>query len=125
MLTQKIENWESEKIEEDMESYDWNRSRSREAFLSLAKWSNRGDYAESGGTNGDANDESVVIAETRFAENDVDAYKDAVSELFNKGSYASASELVSPTTAICRTATRRQVRFSFIRYRLFFFQEKL
>lgn len=83
----KTENWESEKVEEDMESYDWSRSRSRRSFLSLVKWRNRAADTANGETPniGDAIDEGTLAADSRFTRNDVDAYKNAVSELFNRG----------------------------------------
>lgn len=72
------EHWESEKVEEDMESYDWNRSRSRQALLAYVEWCKR--------RNGDgtADAASSSSSEDHVSQN-FDEYKNAVDDLFNKG----------------------------------------
>jgi small subunit ribosomal protein S35 len=70
LLFQKIEPWESEKSEADMEYYDWDASRSRKSVMGLLSWQP------------DQNAEESSIDDIQL---DLKAYKEAVSNIMNEG----------------------------------------
>jgi hypothetical protein len=67
---QKIEPWEREKCEADMEYYDWDASMSRKSVTGLLSWK-PGQNAEESGTD-----------DTQL---DLNGYKEAVSNIMNEG----------------------------------------
>jgi len=70
LLFQKIELWESEKCEADMEYYDWDASMSRKSVMGLLSWKP------------DQNAEDSCTDDVQL---DVKGYKDAVSIVMNEG----------------------------------------
>lgn len=72
-LPQKTESWESEKREEDMEFYDWDRNSSKNAYISLKSRPGRTIESNVPNLNSFVNDADLF------------QYKEAVSHLFNEG----------------------------------------
>ena len=70
LLFQKIEPWEREKCEADMEYYDWNASMSRKSVTGLLSWK-LGQNVEEGCT------DNIQL--------DLKGYKEAVSNIMNEG----------------------------------------
>jgi len=70
LLFQKIEPWEREKCEADMEYYDWDASMSRKSVLGLLSWK-PGQNAEESHT------DDIQL--------DLKGYKEAVSNIMNEG----------------------------------------
>jgi hypothetical protein len=70
LLFQKIEPWESEKCEADMEYYDWDASMSRKSVMALLSWK-LGQNAEESRT------DDIQL--------DLKGYKEAVSNVMNEG----------------------------------------
>jgi len=70
LLFQKIELWESEKSEADMEYYDWDASMSRKSVMGLLSWKP------------DQNAEESCTDDIQL---DLKGYKDAVSNIMNEG----------------------------------------
>jgi hypothetical protein len=70
LLFQKIEPWEGEKCEADMEYYDWDASISRKSVMGLLSWK-PGQNAEEGHT------DDIQL--------DLKGYKEAVSNIINEG----------------------------------------
>lgn len=68
----KVETWEQQKEEEDMEYYDWENNLSKKAYISLREWSPTGEE---------------IHVDDDHIENDeaAQAYKEAVSSIFNEG----------------------------------------
>jgi hypothetical protein len=69
-LPQKIEAWESEKSEADMEYYDWDASVSCENVMGLLSWNP---------------DQNAVQMSADAIQPDVTEYKEAVSKIMNEG----------------------------------------
>jgi small subunit ribosomal protein S35 len=67
---QKMEPWESEKSEADMEYYDWDTSRSRKSVTGLLSWKP------------DKNTEEISADDILL---DLKDYKEAVSNIMNAG----------------------------------------
>ncbi|KDR07746.1 28S ribosomal protein S35, mitochondrial [Zootermopsis nevadensis] len=66
----KIEPWESEKSEADMEYYDWEASASRKSVMRLLSWSP---------------DQDAVQISADFILSDLTEYKEAISKIMNEG----------------------------------------
>jgi hypothetical protein len=69
-LLQKIEAWESEKSEADMEYYDWDVSASHRSVKKLLSWSP---------------DQNAVQIPADIMQSDLKEYKEAVSKIMNEG----------------------------------------
>jgi small subunit ribosomal protein S35 len=70
ILFQKIEAWESEKSEADMEYYDWDASASRKNVTGLLSWKP---------------DQSEAQISADAIQLDLKEYKEAVSKIMNEG----------------------------------------
>jgi hypothetical protein len=82
ILFQKVESWESEKSEADMEYYDWDASASRRNVMRLLSWKP---------------DQSTTQFSTDHIELDLEEYKKAVSNIMNEGKV----EIPHEMTASC------------------------
>jgi hypothetical protein len=69
-LLQKIEAWESEKSEADMEYYDWEVSASCKSVMRLLSWNP---------------DQNAVQISADVVQLDLREYKEAVSKIMNEG----------------------------------------
>lgn len=67
-----MEPWEAEKVEEDMEYYDWERNKSKQAYLALKYWPTPVEQIE---------EDKISLENDEKAQQ----YKEAVSDMFNKG----------------------------------------
>lgn len=70
ILFQKIEAWESEKSEADMEYYDWDASASRKSVMGLLSWKP---------------DQSAAQISADAIPLDLKEYKEAVLKIMNEG----------------------------------------